>query len=475
MTIDISLEATFDCSDLTVIQFKGREAISELFRFEIDVSLLNGTTLPDGLEPSAEIGIVMTRDGTVVRRFYGMIEQIATHRDPTLTRPLFQLTVVPRAARALLIEQQQILMGLSVVDLITDRLELVELGPNDINCAALGSYPKREFIIQYRESDWALLSRYLEHYGICYWFEHEQDGDRIVFADQLSLFQTNTDAPDLHFPLRKDEPEALHSLREIASTIPSHYAVYDYNYRNPTLSLFVDKDVPGHGGAVLEYGAHVKTVADSTLLATVRAEERACRQTVYQGKSAVYSLKPGWRHNVSAQGSFAATELLIESVEHHAQFARFEATDGDNVYYNTFTAVGTKDTYRPKRLTPKPRIHGFITGVVQGASPDAVAALLDDAGRYLVEFHFDASRDRTEASRPCRMMQPFGGTTHGMHFPLRPGTEVAVGFADGDPDRPVVLGALDNATTPSPVNVSNATVNRIVTRSGAAMEIGESQ
>ena len=150
MTIDISLEATFDCSDLTVIQFKGREAISELFRFEIDVSLLNGPTLPDGLEPSAEIGIVMTRDGTVVRRFYGMIEQIATHRDPTLTRPLFQLTVVPRAARALLIEQQQILMGLSVVDLITDRLELVELGPNDINCAALGSYPKREFITQYR-------------------------------------------------------------------------------------------------------------------------------------------------------------------------------------------------------------------------------------------------------------------------------------------------------------------------------------
>ena len=71
------------------------------------------------------------------------------------------------------------------------------------------------------------------------------------------------------------------------------------------------------------------------------------------------------------------------------------------------------------------------------------------------------------------MAQPFGGTGHGMHFPLRPGTEVAVAFADGDPDRPIIVGAIPNAHTRTPVTSANHTQNRITTASGAIFEISE--
>ena len=50
-----------------------------------------------------------------------------------------------------------------------------------------------------------------------------------------------------------------------------------------------------------------------------------------------------------------------------------------------------------------------------------------------------------------RMAQPYAGENHGMHFPLHKGTEVLLTFIDGDPDRPIVQGAVPNAETSSPV------------------------
>lgn len=475
MTIDIFLEGTMDCSDITVIRFHGREAISELFHFEVDVSVLTGDALPDELEPGTEIAVVMVGPERDERRFHGIVERITTERVPSLPHPLFKLVIVPRAARALLIQQQQILMKLDVQALIHDRLALVDLAGTDIDVSGLSGYPVHEFIVQYGETDWDLICRYVEHYGICFWFDHQFGSDRITFGDTVDDFAINDGAPELHFPTRDDEPGTLIWLQEDSSVVPNHFAVYDYNYRNPDLTLFADTDIDGSGGAVLEYGTHLKTQAEAEMFAAIRAQERACRKRYYRGKSTVHQLRPGTRSTVMEQGRLPELALVIEAVEHHAEFARFQASGEENSYSNTFTAVTTEHPYRPLRRTPKPRIHGFVTGTIQGASDSAVSPLLDGEGRYLVAFHFDVAGERAAASRPCRMMQPFGGTTHGMHFPLRPGTEVAVAFAGGDPDRPVIMGALDNPLAPSPVNANNATLNRVTTQSGAVFEIGESQ
>jgi hypothetical protein len=56
-----------------------------------------------------------------------------------------------------------------------------------------------------------------------------------------------------------------------------------------------------------------------------------------------------------------------------------------------------------------------------------------------------------------------------MHFPLRPGTPVLIGFVQGDPDLPVVVGGITDAETPSPVERPNQTQN--VLRTGAANEL----
>jgi type VI secretion system secreted protein VgrG len=69
------------------------------------------------------------------------------------------------------------------------------------------------------------------------------------------------------------------------------------------------------------------------------------------------------------------------------------------------------------------------------------------------------------------MLQPHAGTGYGMHFPLHPGVEVAIAFEDGDPDRPLIVGAVPNAVTVSPVTRPNANVSRIQTASGVRITI----
>lgn len=117
----------------------------------------------------------------------------------------------------------------------------------------------------------------------------------------------------------------------------------------------------------------------------------------------------------------------------------------------------------------------MVTGIVQPGSDGETGGIaqLDAEGRYLVQFHFDTTQPGEErASHRVRMAQPFAGPSYGMHFPLRRGTEVLVAFTNGDPDRPVIVGALYNTASPSPVVASNATKHQIKAASGALFEFG---
>jgi type VI secretion system secreted protein VgrG len=101
-------------------------------------------------------------------------------------------------------------------------------------------------------------------------------------------------------------------------------------------------------------------------------------------------------------------------------------------------------------------------------------SVLDDHGRYTIRFLFDtAPAGEHKASRPVRMIQPHAGPDYGMHFPLKPGIEVLLAFVNGDPDRPLIVGAVPNPETPSPVRKQNSMMNRIKTVSGILVEMND--
>lgn len=89
----------------------------------------------------------------------------------------------------------------------------------------------------------------------------------------------------------------------------------------------------------------------------------------------------------------------------------------------------------------------------------------------LLHFDTDHAGD-APSSRLVRLAVPFAGRGDGLHFPLRPGTEVLCAFVNGDPHRPVIVGAVTNPEAPSAVTEPDAHRNRITTTTGILIELG---
>ncbi len=159
-----------------------------------------------------------------------------------------------------------------------------------------------------------------------------------------------------------------------------------------------------------------------------------------------------------------------------SQVVGLHGGDGGEGYVNTFKAVDASRAYRPPRVTPRPRIPGRAHRPSPSRRPRAPPgriAQLDEQGRYTVKFFFDGAggEGRQRSSAPVRMAQPHAGDGYGVHFPLKPSVEVTVSFVDGDPDRPIISGAVPNPVTSSPVTRRDAVYNRIQTELGALIEI----
>ena len=462
--------------ELAVRRLHGREAISSLFHFTVDVVRKADEPLPEKIAAGAASALVFSQDdGQVTRTVYGMLAHVAATIDGDGSGSCsYSLSLVPRAWRSTLITTQQVFMDLSVPELIQKKLGMVGLPAKDINNALLESYPTREFIVQYQENDVDFIGRLAEHLGISFYFDHSSGRDRIVFTDYNGGFLQDDAIATIHLSRRLDEPNSVYRLRRETTAVPRLYVAYDYNYRKPDLSLTAQQKVDvGYGGGIVEYGCHAKSLEESQQVASIRADELRCRQLCYSGVSSIPLLSAGLRTSFEGSDQFAG-ELLITEVDHKVEVL----ADGTLRYSNSFEALSAAQTFRPQRKTPKPSISGFVTGVVQGvagADSDEYAAI-DEEGRYTVQFHFDSvlGKLNAKASRPVRMAQPFTGTSEGMHFPLKPGVEVAIAFANGDPDRPIIIGALPNHTTRSVVTNTNSTVNRIETSSGLVIQFGSS-
>lgn len=474
-----------------LLELEGSEALSRGFDFDVVVA----TRAPDG--PAAEeivgaqVSLVFesstppidspsslfdVQGWHEIRRIDGLIcecDDVVTSREDSS----YRLRIVPGFWQSTLIETLDIFMDLSLPDILRKKLTMFQMAEGqdfELRLDA-ASYPSLEFVVQYKETDHAFLSRLCEHHGVFYF--HEQRGERevLVFADDNTACRTEGELEKVHFRGR-GEQLGVYELHTKARLTPKVFVQRDYNYRTPQsdLTAMADNDV-GFAGGVVEYGAHFRDAEQGQRIATVRAQERKCERQVLYGKSTLGSFGAGRSYQLVGhpRGDRA---LLLTQVLHHARQGGFSSSGGEpDGYHNEFLAIPIDIPFRPARITPRPRVGGVLTGIIDGTTVGQYAEV-DDQGRYRVKFMFDTSgAGEGKASSVVRMMQPHSGAGYGMHFPLRVGTEVLITFFDGDPDRPIIAGTVPNPATPSPVRSDNATHNVIRTGGGNEIDINDDE
>ncbi|WP_114416886.1 type VI secretion system Vgr family protein [Marinospirillum perlucidum] len=476
---------TFEMSDsdtlFEVVSFKGHEALGQPFRFTLEVFSEEELTIKQLRGKKARL--LLEAQGRS-RDIWGVVAQ-GKVKAPLEDGYLYQLTLVPRLQRLSLIETNEIYLKHQLQDTLAQVLEEGELGSSDYDLGQLGGYRDWEYRCQFGETHLNFLQRICEREGVYYRFDHADDTDKVVFLDDI--FQ-HVKAAEIELQYQpetglvvEDDLGLLQVWTSQGEPLPKHITLKDYSSETPSVQIEGKASVDDEGfGHIYRYCDNLIDVDEAEKLAEVRAQEIAMQGEVFLGESRDVSLAPGLAFSVTGHfreadnGDFYAYTLEHEGF--NPTFSRINPATQPAAYVNRLRALRSDVQFRPTPSAEKPRFHGVLHAIID-AEDEGKYANIDDEGRYKVILPFDRVHTPGEgqASWWIPMMQPSAGTGGGMHFPLLKGTEVLLSFIGGDPDRPVISGALPNTAQPSRVTSANKTRNEIHSASGNRIEMEDEE
>lgn len=411
--------------------------------------------------------------------YHGMVASFE-HLRAVHGSALYRLRLVPNLWELTLTRHSRIFTKKSVPEVIEEVLNLE--GVSNFELRLSGAYEVEEHICQYRESSLDFIHRWMEREGMYYFFEQGDSEELLVITDDRARHALSVGGPIPYHPSEGDHSAGRHfnqfSARHAA--LPASVRLADYDYVKPQLDVVGTASVSPSGvGEVSLYGSRFFSSSQGARLAKVRAEDLRAQGKRYHATGAVHGLAPGFKFLVENHAKLSFNgEYLATEVEHFGFVAdlakpwgRAIPHDYDETYRVEVSAIAASQQYRHPEVTAWPRIDGYENAIVDGPATSDYAQI-DDHGRYALKFKFDEGTLKDgKASTYVRKMQPHAGTVEGWHFPERKGTEVICAFLAGDPDRPVIVGAIPNAVTPSPVTSANNTKNVIQTGGFNRLEI----
>lgn len=473
-----------------VVSYTGQEEISRPYFFEIElVSEERDIRMEDVTEGSARFALIYRN----MRLYYQGLVYRFEHLRSVDRHHYYKALLAPRLWALAMNRHSQVFLDKTVPEILEQvLLDTGVLSALDVDFRLSADYPRREYVCQYNESHFDFFSRWCEREGIYYFFEQEEHGERLVLTDTFMAHATLPRQPVLRYrPVSGlDSGSAIQIATSFVceqNLVPQSVQLRDYNYRHASLNM--DSGVAaveqGDLGAVYSYGENVKSIDEAKHLAKVRAEEARAGQTLFKGVGRAPFVRAGFLFTLADHPDETRNDdyLVTKVTRHGCQYYYLTAALGlsepeeksEVAHSASFTAIKANVQYRPARATPWPRIYGAMNATVEAEGPKHYA-YLDDQGRYKIRLPFDVSGTPLgKASAWVRMGQPYGGSGHGMHFPLLHGTEVLLTFIDGDVDRPVITAALPNVENQSVVKNTNSPANAIRSAAGNQLVFGDTK
>jgi len=482
----IAIETPLGTDVLLLHRFSGREGISQLFRFELDMLSENSSIAFSDIV-GQRVTVSVRKPGGDLRYINGFISRFAqSGSDPRFS--YYHAEIVPWLWFLTRCADCRIFQNKSVIDII--KQVFTDRGFNDFDDRCEGNLPTREYCVQYRESDFNFVSRLMEQYGIFYFFEHTDSKHTLVLANSLQAHQPCPGQPSAPFretagPGGLPEREDVITLWRLEQELrPGKYALTDYNFETPNTnlldSLSTRKEIAQNTKyEVFDYPGIYPNISEGEQVVKVRMEEEEAFVAIATGHGTCRSFIPGFLFDLSDHYRPDMNRgYIITEVQHDASLGDSYTSDDESQvsYTNSFNVIPDDTTYRPRRLTPRAVVQGPQTAVVVGPSGSEI--YVDKYSRVKVQFFWDrAGHHDDQSSCWIRVAQPWAGKQWGFIAIPRGGQEVIVDFLEGDPDRPIITGRFYNADQMPPYTLpDNQTRSGIKTRSsrgGSASNFNE--
>ncbi|GKJ05971.1 rhs element Vgr protein [Klebsiella variicola] len=462
---------------LDVLAFEGDEALSQPFRYRIEFTsadhaiskemmLMKAASLTLQAPVAQGFGINVQQPVRVIQGVVTGFERLSTSRDETH----YALTLQPRLALLNRSHQNAIYQDQSVPQIVEKILrERHGLRGQDFLFSLTKTYPRREQVMQYGEDDLRFITRLLGEVGI--WFRFSADTrlhiDVAEFCDSQQGYEKGLTLPSV--PPSGQQSAGVDAVWEMACrhrVVEQQVSTRDYNYREATADMSAQVDVTRGEtttfGEAYHWGDNYLTAGNAhdrhpapesgAFYARLRHERYLNGQTRMQATTSCPTLCPGQVLKVTGGEEVArefADGVLITAMHSHAR------RDADFAVEFAGIPDSTDVGYRPEPGA-RPVMAGTLPARVTSTRENDTYGHIDKHGRYRVNMLFDRARWETGfESLWVRQSRPYAGDTYGLHLPLLAGTEVAIGFEDGNPDRPYIAGVLHDSAHGDHVTIRN--------------------
>ncbi|MDV0515035.1 type VI secretion system Vgr family protein [Citrobacter portucalensis] len=469
---------------LDVERFEGLEQLSVRYHYSV-LFTCSASELTAGMFLNQPALLVMKGGELLYAQPVKFVHGVVTHfRRLTGSRDQVSHEIIIEPYLSLLDKQfrtHRFFINKSVPEVVGEILQEHALHGWEYEFTLTQSYPKREQINQYQESDLAFIERLLAEVGIFYFFTLQPDTrtEVVHFADQQSAYEFDKrlalDSPSGMSDSGADSVWGLNILHQMA---PAGVTTKDYNHREAQKVLQSARaDITGGEGEEMRYGEvyhykprHLETGEASypapetgNFWARLDHERFLAEQTLITGFSTDAGLRPGQVLTITDSSVPSTLPGVLQQPVVLVR-AGFSGSRKDALRVS-LAAVPYSETqcWRPA-LKARPKVSGTLTARVSSPKSGDIYAHQTSEGLYRVKFDADQdSKQQGYESMLLRLAKPYGGDTYGIHFPLIQGTEVAVAFHEGDPDRPYIAHALHDSRHPDHVTQANHTRNVIRT------------
>lgn len=484
--IDLSLG---DPDRMLIRGFHGTEAVSRLYEYRLDL-VLQGDPIPFDSILGKKVTVSLEVQPGVMRKFHGIIAQLSRGaRDENFM--YLRAIQRPRIWRLSKSWNSRIYQEKTVVDILQNVFTGFEV---DYSRLQMDEFERHNYRVQYRESDLNFASRLMEEAGICYFFEHGEEQERLILMNARN--STAHPAMPIEDTLQYQDERSgalmvgarINSWEKVQDFASGVERFRDHHFQLPTNHLNVeefmresiplgtsraDKDLKLHVASnenmeVYDYPGdfakyfdevdrqgnidqdRLKVMAEGMRVARRGMEQEEAGSVMMAGLSDLRQLAPGYKFQLTGHFQDSDSYLMTE-VEHSCSqpIASGSGSSGPMRYGNRFTCIPASLPYRPYDPALNYPVAAVQTAKVVGPSGHEI--FTDRYGRVKVQFFWDRLGEENQLSS-CwmRVAQSAAGAGWGQQWVPRIGQEVIVDYLEGDMDRPIITGSVYNKDNPPP-------------------------